>query len=256
MESYNMVIQMENKIELKTLFEGLQEQMIASLKAQEFITHPGTKGAVTENNWLKWMKSFLPQRYAADRAFVIDCQGNVSDQIDIVIYDKQYSPIIFNQDDALYITAESVYAVFEVKQVLNSENVAYASEKIESVRRLQRTSAPVVYSTGTNPPKKLFDIIGGLLTTRTNWIEPIDDRLRSNLKKSSYDRNRHIDLICCIQDASYRVDYYDDEMVSLSPSKKDEVLIYMFLELLLMLQQRGTVPAINLGFYANAIDSI
>ena len=134
---------MGNTIELKSLFKGMQKQMIASLNAQSFIQHPGTKGAVTENEWLHWLKNFLPSRYAADRAFVVDSEGRLSEQIDIVIYDKQYSPIIFNQNDALYITAESVYAVFEVKQELNSQTLSYASNKIASVRTLKRTSAKV-----------------------------------------------------------------------------------------------------------------
>ncbi|MDD7458107.1 MAG: hypothetical protein PUK83_06760, partial [Clostridia bacterium] len=109
---------MGNTVEIKTLFKGMQEQMITKLNAQEFISHPGTKGDVTENNWLSWMKEFLPKRYEADKAFVIDSDGHVSDQIDIVIYDKQYSPIVFKQNGALYVTSESVYAVFEVKQEL------------------------------------------------------------------------------------------------------------------------------------------
>lgn len=84
-------------IDIKDLFKGMQVEMLASLSAQEFIAHPGTKGDVTENNWLFWMQKFLPKRYTANKAFIIDCDGNVSDQIDIVIYDQQYSPIVFKK---------------------------------------------------------------------------------------------------------------------------------------------------------------
>ena len=85
---------MENRIDIKNLFKSMQNQMLASLSTQEFIKHPGTKGDATENNWISWMRRFLPKRYAVDKAFVIDSDGNLSDQIDIVIYDKQYSPIL------------------------------------------------------------------------------------------------------------------------------------------------------------------
>lgn len=244
---------MGNTVEIKTLFKGMQEQMIAKLNAQDFILHPGTKGDVTENNWLSWMKEFLPKRYAADKAFVIDSDGQVSDQIDIVIYDKQYSPIVFQQNGALYIMAESVYAVFEVKQDLSKANIEYAGNKIASVRKLRRTSAPIVYSTGTKPAKPLHKIIGGLLTTRTEWLNPIDDLVKNHL--SELDIDSQIDLLCCLKDSSFCIEYLESK-VTLHKNTDDEVLIYVFLELLLLLQKIGTVPAIDLLQYAKAIDSI
>lgn len=244
---------MGNTVEIKTLFKGMQEQMIAKLNAQDFISHPGTKGDVTENNWLSWMKEFLPKRYAADKAFVIDSDGQVSDQIDIVIYDQQYSPIVFKQNGALYVTAESVYAVFEVKQNLSKANIEYAGNKIASVRRLRRTSAPIVYSTGTKPAKSLHKIIGGLLTTRTEWLDPIDDLVKNHL--SELDIDSQIDLLCCLKDSSFCIEYLESK-VTLHKNTDDEVLIYVFLELLLLLQKIGTVPAIDLLQYAKAIDSI
>ena len=244
---------MGNTVEIKTLFKGMQEQMIAKLNAQDFISHPGTKGDVTENNWLSWMKEFLPKRYAADKAFVIDSDGQVSDQIDIVIYDKQYSPIVFQQNGALYIMAESVYAVFEVKQDLSKANIEYAGNKIASVRKLRRTSAPIVYSTGTKPAKPLHKIIGGLLTTRTEWLNPIDDLVKNHL--SELDIDSQIDLLCCLKDSSFCIEYLESK-VTLHKNTDDEVIIYVFLELLLLLQKIGTVPAIDLLQYAKAIDSI
>lgn len=240
-------------IDIKDLFKGMQVEMLASLSAQEFIAHPGTKGDVTENNWLFWMQKFLPKRYTADKAFIIDCDGNVSDQIDIVIYDQQYSPIVFKKNGALYITAESVYAVFEVKQELNKTNIDYAGNKIASVRKLRRTSANITYSTGIKPAKPLHRIIGGILTTRTSWSSPIDKVLESHLKELVIDSR--IDLICCLKDSSFCIEYLQDK-ITLHKNTDDEVLIYIFLELLLMLQKIGTVPAIDLLQYAKAIDSI
>ena len=47
--------------------------------------------------------------------FLVDANGSISEQIDIVVFDRQYSPFLFNQDGCKYMPAESVYAVFEVK---------------------------------------------------------------------------------------------------------------------------------------------
>lgn len=108
---------MSDTINLHNLFLGLQDQMTSRLLTnREHITHPGTKGDASELCWLEMLKNYLPQRYRAEKAFVLDSEGKLSDQIDIVIFDRQYSPFLFNQDDALYVPAESVYATIEVKQ--------------------------------------------------------------------------------------------------------------------------------------------
>ena len=232
---------------------GLQKQMIVTLDAQDIIDHPVSKGDATENNWLKWMKEYLPKRYSADKAFVIDNEGNISEQIDIVIYDKQYSPIVFSQNGTLYITAESVYAVFEIKQDLNKDNMDYARKKIKSVRTLKRTSIPITYSTGKKPAKTLHNIIGGLLTTKTKWKKDIDDLIKKYI--SNQDHDDQIDFICCLKNSSFYIDYSKED-IKLNKSDNDEVLIFFFIELLLKLQEIGTVPAIDLLQYAKAIDSI
>lgn len=121
------------------------------------------------------------------------------------------------------------------------------------MRKLRRTSAPIPYSTGVKPAKPLHNIIGGILTTRTEWKSPIDEILRSHL--SELDIDERIDLICCLKDSSFCVEYLADK-ITLHKNTQDEVLIYVYLELLLLLQKIGTVPAIDLLQYAKAIDSI
>lgn len=82
------------------------------------------------------------------KAFVVDSEGHFSEQIDIVVYDRQYSPFIFTFNDQLFIPAESVYAVFEAKQELSADIIRYAQNKATSVRRLKRTSLPIPHAGG------------------------------------------------------------------------------------------------------------
>ena len=96
------------KVDLHKIFMGLQEQMIAALSTnREAIRHPTAKGTATELQWLKMLVNYLPKRYCADNAFVLDSDGNLSEQIDIVVYDRQYSPFLFNQDGTKYVPAEN-----------------------------------------------------------------------------------------------------------------------------------------------------
>lgn len=151
-----------NNVNIKNLFLDLQETMQKELKTfRKHIPHSGTKGSATEINWIDWLNNYLPNRYKVDEAFVIDCNGNLSQQIDVVIYDCQYSPFIFNMNKVKYIPAESVYAVFEVKQDLSKEHLEYAGEKIASVRNLHRTNAPIYHAGGKIAnPKIPFNILG------------------------------------------------------------------------------------------------
>ena len=80
-------------INLKGLFYDLQNQMNSKLTTnRRNISHPGTKGDSSEEGWIEWLRTYLPKRYCVDKAFIIDCENNISDQIDIVIYDQQYCP--------------------------------------------------------------------------------------------------------------------------------------------------------------------
>lgn len=120
---------MTGKKDLKNLFSALQTEMFAEANLSCVVNHPGDKGDNSEESWIKWFKAYLPNRYKAAKATVIDSQGNISDQIDIVLYDAQYSYLAFNQNGILYIPAESVYAVFEIKQNLKKTNMEYAGKK-------------------------------------------------------------------------------------------------------------------------------
>lgn len=240
-------------IELRTIFLNLQEQMLAKLTAnRENILHPGTKGDATELSWISMLKAYLPKRHQAEKAFVLDADGNISDQIDIVIFDRQYSPLLFNQDNALYIPAESVYAIIEVKQDLSKASLEYAGSKAASVRRLRRTSAEIPHAGGKYHPKPHFEILAGILTNGCEW-----NTLGSNLESviAGLAPEERIHLGCSLQIGAFEVEYFDDKNPKANISQKEESLIFFFLHLLMRLQSLGTVPAIDIAQYAKSLDS-
>ena len=270
-----------NNIDLKQLFEGLQKQMLAQLNTnREFITHPGSKGDALENAWIEWLKKYLPNRYSVDKAIIIDHEGNTSQQIDIVIYDNWFTPFIFSQNGFHYIPAEGVYAVFEVKPDINgtanSKNyIEYAAEKIESVRILKRTTTNMINSGTKLNPRPLTKIIGGILATTNSFKN--NDTLIKHIKSHTFFRG--IDLGCIADYGSFYVDYDGNEDTNLKKpkdfqkryenyyknrkvkdiifSKKENSLVSFFLQLTRYLQQAiGTVPAIDLNSYSQAIDFI
>ena len=127
---------MKEKPDLKTLFAALQTDMVSKAKFSNVLNHPVDKGDNSEENWIKWFDDYLPKRYRAAKATIVDSHGDISNQIDLVLYDEQYSYLAFNQNGILYIPAESVYAVFEVKQELTKAHMEYAGKRAESVGNL------------------------------------------------------------------------------------------------------------------------
>jgi hypothetical protein len=216
---------------------------------RHILTHPVAKGDASEQEWINMLSSYLPSRYQADKAFIIDCDGNVSEQIDIVIYDRHYSPFILKQNTSTYIPAESVYAVIEVKPTLDITNIKYASKKAESVRRLKRTTAPIVHAGGRiEKTKKPFYILAGILT--------IDGKLSASVNKklASLSKSSLLHFGCSLQNGAFWFKNNQGSRYFFEKSAQDEALIFFFLNLLAELQRLGTVPAIDLKAYIKAFN--
>jgi hypothetical protein len=88
-----------------------------------------------------------------------------SHSIDVIVYYRQYTPLVFNQNGTMYIPAESVYPVLEANQDLTRASIICAGKKAASVRRLRRSVGRIVDAWGgvkdRNPP---FDIAAGIVT--------------------------------------------------------------------------------------------
>lgn len=233
---------------LSRLFGSLQSEMSAKMCSSSSMNHPTDMGDNTEKSWIEWFNHYLPKRYKAAKATVIDSLGSVSDQIDIVLYDGQYSYLAFNQNSILYVPAESVYAVFEIKQTLNKKHMEYAGQKAESVRNLQRTSAPIPTASGMVDPKPLHRIVAGILTTSSEWKNPFATPFKKCL--SNYNELQQIDCGCVLNEGAF---YYDYGEGILKTSSNEESLVSFFLQLLILLQEIGTVPAIDLHEYMKAL---
>jgi len=267
---------MSGKIKLKDLFSGLQNQMTAQLNTnRDFILHPGSKGDSLEDTWIEWLRKYLPNRYSIDKAIVIDSTGQLSDQIDLVIYDQQYTPFVLTQNGIHYIPAEGVYAVFEVKPDLKGSvdgvsYIEYAGNKIESVRRLKRTSTSIIDRGKPYDPRPLTKIIGGILTS-TNTIAKTTT-IENHLAKLK--GLRGIDMGCAVDYGAFFVEhngeedakitdpmgritnYYEDRtQTKIEFSNADVSLVSFFFQLMRYLQQSiGTVAAIDLNEYSQAIN--
>jgi hypothetical protein len=230
---------------LSELLGGLHDDIQQRLAtARKTLSHPGTKGDASEGVWLEMLQTYLPQRYRAVKGHVVDSNGDFSDQIDVLVFDRQYSPFIFQYQGQAIIPAESVYGAFEAKQTINAEQVRYAEAKLASVRKLHRTSLPIPTASGLLPPKPLHHIIGVLLTFESDWNPPLGKPLLDGLKAGS--ANGRLDLGCVALHGTFSCDA-DGCHTSTELNKAATAFLF---ELISRLQACATVPMIDVRAYA------
>lgn len=230
---------------LSTLLSSLHDDIQQRLaRVRQSFGHPGTKGDASENVWISMLETYLPQRYQSAKAHVVDSLGNFSHQIDVVVFDRQYSPFIFTYENETIIPAESVYAVFEAKQTADAGLVAYAQEKVASVRRLHRTSLPIPYAMGVYPAKPLIPIVGGLLTFESEWSPALGPSFEKALTAS--DGDGRLDIGCVASHGHFFLDQATTKYSFINEGKPATAFLF---KLISQLQFSGTVPMIDVEAY-------
>jgi hypothetical protein len=239
-------------VDLKEIFLGLQKEMIATLRTtRKHVGHPGTKGTVSENSWRKLLKTYLPERYEVAEAFILDSEGKLSDQMDLVIFDRHFSPFLFHREGACYIPAESVYAVFEIKQEATKKHIEYAAAKAESVRRLKRTSTHVPHAGGRFDPVTPKKIIAGLLSLTGGPKSGLSAEFSALIK--NLPAQRRLNLGCVLERGTFNIVLSKSRVSRVDIFPAEQALIQFFLSLLTALQTIGTVPAMDVQAYAASL---
>ncbi|MDO3175908.1 DUF6602 domain-containing protein [Mycobacteroides abscessus] len=231
---------------LHELFSQHQKLLVAALGLSSVHDNPNARGDNSEVTWRDMLSKYLPSRYKVGKGFVIDHEGSVSQDIDIIIYDGYYSPIVFHENEVLYVPAESVYAVIESKQVLKKEYIEYARDKVASVRALKRTSAPIRQMNDTHATKVGAEILAGIVATRSEWSPAFGQPFEQAIAEAA--SISQIDLGCALNDGSFSVSYAEGSP-SISYSEGDSSLISFFVDLVARLQAMGNPPAIELTKY-------
>ena len=229
---------MNKKINIQKLFSALDEEMRLKLSSKiDEIYHPTAKGDESELNWIGLLRTYLPERYKVDSGFVVDHEGTISEQIDIIVYDRHFTPFIFRGENVVYIPAEGVYAVFEVKPHFDKTNYDYAIKKLKSVKELKRTSASFAHILGRDT-KELFDIIGGILT-------------KENKGKKCFNGIKTDSELLIILSLDCGIKIINGE--TMEKQDNEPILAFFLLKLIEKLRGLGSVPALDVDKYLKKI---
>ena len=73
------------------------ERELATQLNYDVTNHQLTAGSHREEVWTDFFRRIVPKKFNITRSvFIIDSNQNVSNEVDIAIYDEQYTPYIFN----------------------------------------------------------------------------------------------------------------------------------------------------------------
>ena len=108
---------------------------------------------------------FLPERYLVKQGHIGNSEGKVSNQLDIIIFDRLSTPKFFeSKDNTVFYPIESVLAIGEIKKTLRSKDLIEFGKKIKFLK--DDMSRPLI-------PNSVF---GGKLNNNSSLSDMINMR--------------------------------------------------------------------------------
>jgi hypothetical protein len=228
--------------------------LVASLGGlKDVLQHKGGRGSVGEGEWRDAMADFLPSRYCVSgNTEVIDYNGKTTEQQDIVIYDRHFCPLFFEEGGITKVPAESVFAVFEVKPSLDKGVIDYAMEKAASVRRLERTNVEITDRGERKPPREPFEIIAGVLALDSDWSPPFGESFEKAFEYD--DPDYRLQLGCALRHGAFEVIHDDKSGTRSIEGASEGALMFLLMRLFAKLQVIGSPMAIDLRAYSQPLE--
>lgn len=101
------------------------------------LRHPGEFGTYRESIVADLLQGFLPQHLAIDTGFIVNSSGEVSKQIDLIIYNPFLTPPLESKRRQRFFPVETVVAVGEVRSSVSKPSFNEALQRISEVKELR-----------------------------------------------------------------------------------------------------------------------
>jgi len=132
---------MKSENPLQKIFQGLNQKLWADFEfLSSQLSHSLSTGEAREFVLKELLRQYLPAKLGVEKGIIISSAENEfpSKQIDIIIYDKLNTPVLYNAENLRIFPIEGVYAVIEVKSNLNSTTLKNAIDNIRSVKKMTK----------------------------------------------------------------------------------------------------------------------
>lgn len=226
----------ENKIEIcVNEFDILSRQIFVNNEGE--IIHPGEFGSYRERIITELIKGFIPEKYDVGTGFIITSQNDISTQCDIIIFDKENTPVIENNNQRFF-PIESVAGVIEVKSVMTKQALKESLIKLSKIKSLRERieKTPYIYKDllhgePYNTKNNVRDQIATFLVCESFQFNPRDC---GNMFEDFYngiDKSLFHNMILSLKDGVFLYDSEESKpffypYISYSKDKFENILIY------------------------------
>ena len=134
---------------------------------QKKLIHPGEYGMYREKVVAKFLRNFLPKNYDIATGFIVNNANEISTQCDIVIYNRDLTPLISGYNNQEFYTVETVVAIGEVKSKLSKSAFKAALNKLAKNKKIKdNVIEPGIHKSNNltfNPQEQPYDSIFSFL---------------------------------------------------------------------------------------------
>lgn len=166
--------------------------------------HPSTLGGYREEIWKSLFEQIVPKKFSIERSvFILDSEGNVSDEVDLVIFDEQYTPYIFKYGIIKFIPIEAVAVVIQCKSKGKNNDKEDLEKWLESINKLQTSDRSIARMA----------------------MKIVDNEYEENKKMQTQTQTTPIKILCDLYDKkSEMTEGFDIEIQAV---EKDEKLVLL-----------------------------
>lgn len=198
------------------------------------IFHNGEYGTYREAICREFLRYLIPQNIDASTGFIISPnEPIVSNQCDIVLYDKNHTPLVESNERKIFFPIETVLAVGEVKSDLDRSQLKSALVKLEKVKTMRESliNPSVVYRKNmfnrgkvdeikdTYDPTKMFrDQIMTFIICNKLTFDVSNPKNFEDLYEPSVPNRRMYNMILSLEDGlfTWSTDGFENEEVMLA----------------------------------------
>jgi hypothetical protein len=132
-------------------------------KEKSRLIHAGEFGRLREGVSKNFIRFAVPRRLDIGTGFVMNHVGDVSTQVDLIVYDKIETPLVQDSENQCFYPVETACAVGEIKSVLKKDDFKIAINKLAKIKelreRISETDTRIIRTNPQRPIQSKFDPI-------------------------------------------------------------------------------------------------
>jgi hypothetical protein len=119
------------------LLETAEDQLWLGFKRAGAKRHRGSRGASREDAVARFLAGQLPTRFGVTTGEAVDAGERRTGQLDVVVYDRNLTAPLLQDESGDLLPAESLLAVIEVKSTLTQDELETCAQAAKAIARLR-----------------------------------------------------------------------------------------------------------------------